>query len=97
MEIKNASKLRSIKITEPLKEEVLTLIRSGKTTLIEKKSQCISKFGIKSSIGDIQVTYDKLKKQIVSASEYQSQPDNDNVDENIPVKVTKLLKQFSKK
>jgi hypothetical protein len=96
VEIKSASKLRSIKVTEPLKEEILTLIRSGKTTLIEKKSQYISKFGIKSSIGDVQVTYDKLKKQIVSVTEHQNEPNNDDV-ENIPVKMTKLLKQFSKK
>lgn len=97
MDIKTQSgKVRSIKVTEPLKEEILSAIRNNNTKVIEKKSQYVSKLNIQLSIGDSEVVYDKLKKQIISLSQKTTTQTSDEI-ENIPVEMTKLLKQFAKK
>ena len=96
MDIKNTSgKARSIKLTDGLSEEILTQIRNGSAKLVEKKTQFVSKFNVKPSIGEVIVTYDKQRKQIVSVTEHIN-TSNDEL-EKIPVEVTKLLKAFGKK
>jgi len=94
VDVKTAcNKNKSVNPTDSEKAEILNCIRNGKAELIEKKSQFVSVFSVPYANGDVAVTYDKHKKLIVGIVSHTKQLDE---LESIPIKVTKLLKQFGK-